>query len=427
MDKNPNIVLIMTDQQSALAIGYIGNEDLHTPAMDSLAADGVVFTNAYCAYPLCGPSRACIFSGFTPHRVGVMKNGDGIDEKYRPYEMGNVFSKAGYECVYGGKWHVPKIEFDDVSAREHGFEVICGRDDANLAQRCIEFINREHNKPFLMVASFENPHNICQWAREQDLPWGGVMEKPINECPDLPPNFAIPPYEPQAIREYTRKFPRFYSSPEYTDPDWWRRYRDAYYRIIEKVDAEIGKVLDELKKKGLFDDALIIFTSDHGDNMGSHQLKQKSIPYEEAAKVPLVICHKSRLAHRVVHYPVSNGIDMLPTMCSLAGIDPGVEYEGLDITSPKAGERAFVVTEMYGDGDSSVSARMVRTARYKYIVYNWGRYREQLFDLEKDPGEMVNLAYSMKYGKQLDAHREYLAKWCAYTGDSFTKKPSRTH
>ena len=112
-----NILFLMTDQQSALAMSCAGNLDLHTPAIDSLAETGVRFERAYCTQPLCSPARASMFTGKMPSECSVPFNGKPIPEELRPQELGNLLSRAGYECVYAGKWHIPSGAIDD----GHGF------------------------------------------------------------------------------------------------------------------------------------------------------------------------------------------------------------------------------------------------------------------------------------------------------------------
>ena len=130
MDSKPNILLIVTDQQAYSAMRCAGNGYLDTPSMDSLADTGALFSQSYCANPLCTPSRASIFTGRMPHTVGVLHNDQPISASHRHQEMGFVFREAGYDCVYGGKWHVPEIAMPD---GEHGFRTICGFDDTHLA------------------------------------------------------------------------------------------------------------------------------------------------------------------------------------------------------------------------------------------------------------------------------------------------------
>jgi len=123
MSHQLNILIILTDQQAYSAMSCAGNAELQTPAMDSLAETGVLFSKTYCTYPLCTPSRASMFTGHMPHVVGINENDQPIDERFRDEEMGFLFQRAGYDCVYGGKWHIPEIAMPD---GEHGFRTICG-------------------------------------------------------------------------------------------------------------------------------------------------------------------------------------------------------------------------------------------------------------------------------------------------------------
>ncbi|MFC1718139.1 sulfatase [Candidatus Poribacteria bacterium] len=420
MDR-PNILYIFTDQQYAGAMSCAGNTDLHTPAMDSIAESGVRFERAYCTYPLCTPARASMFSGRMPHEVGITGNGQPIDEKYRQEELGHLLTNAGYECAYGGKWHVPQISIPDI----HGFRRICGFNDVGLPVRCREFLEEPRDKPFFLVAAFDNPHNICEWRRQQVVPWGPIGEPPrVEDCPPLPANFAIPPFEPEAIRVAIKGNTRIYPDSGYPH-EQWRRYRWAYYRLVEKVDEQIGQILKALRGTGFADNTLIIFSSDHGDGHGAHQLVQKTFMYDEATRVPFLVSVPGMIkgGHVDDRHVVSNGLDFYATVCDFAGVDLPEGINGrsvrplLDGSDDVEWTDHLVVETRFGQSDSE--ARMVRTEQYKYMVYGWGAYREQLFDMEKDPGEMVNLAVCSKYGDVLQHHRDLLRAWCEETGDTF--------
>ena len=309
MKDRPNILYIFTDQQCAEAMSCTGNSYLNTPAMDSLAEAGIRFENAYCTYPLCTPSRASMFTGMMPHQIGITENGMPIDEAFRDRELGHVLSNAGYECVYGGKWHVPQIAIPE----GHGFRRICGFSDWDLADRCIEFINQPHDKPFFMVASYDNPHNICEASRYTTLPWGPVEQVPTEQCPNLPTNYAEPAYEPETVKTI-RDSGGIYRANVFTDDDW-RQYRHTYYRLVEKVDADMGRILSTLRDAELEENTLVIFSSDHGDGVGTHRLNQKSILYEEQARIPFILSFKGQTLSGLVdkEHLVSNGLDLFPT------------------------------------------------------------------------------------------------------------------
>ncbi len=418
----PNILFIMTDQQFSGAMSCAGNTDLQTPAIDSLAKSGVQFDQAYCAYPVCIPSRLSLLAGRMPFDLGYRQWGDGIDPKYERQQLGYLFADAGYDCAYGGKVHAPTND-----ATAHGFRSICGQTDNQLAQACVDFLGGPHSNPFLLVASFDNPHNICEWARHQDLPWGNIPDAPIADCPSLPVNYAIPPYEPQIIRTLQSRFPTVYAMTE-AGPDEWRQYRNAYYRLIEKVDTEIGKILNALNETGLRDNTLIVFTSDHGDGHGAHRCNQKSFLYEESVRIPLIVSHPNitGTGKRDSRHLISNGLDILPTLCDYTGVDappdlPGRSLRPLVDGHPPTEWRDELVVEAWpfqGDPGRTLG-RMVRTQHYKYAVYSWGRYREQLFDVQTDPGEMVNLAVQSSHRDILQDHRDRLRHYCERSGDEF--------
>jgi arylsulfatase A-like enzyme len=419
-DERPNILFIMTDQQSADAMSCACNPELHTPAMDGLAEAGVRFDLAYCTYPLCTPARASMFTGRWPHEMGIVGNNVPIGEAFRPDELGHLLSAAGYECVYGGKWHVPEISIPE----GHGFHSICPFDDVGLPVRCREFFEGAHDRPFFLVASFDNPHNICEWRRQQNVPWGEIGAPPrVEDCPTLPANFAIPPFEPEAIRIITGSSPRIYPGANYSD-EQWRRYRWAYYRLVEKVDAQIAKILDALQETDLAENTVIIFTSDHGDGNSGHHLVQKSFLYEEATHVPFIVSIPGAEKRDDTNdeHLISADLDVYATVCDLAGIEPPDGTSGRSVLPLLNGDdvawRDHVIAETHWE-NHRCDGRTVRTARFKYVAYTWGAYREQLFDMEHDPGEMVNLAVRSAYDDVLQRHRDLLRAWCERTGDKF--------
>lgn len=422
-ERRPNVVVVLTDQQTADAMGCVGNADLHTPAVDSLAANGTLFRNAYCTQPLCSPSRASLVTGEMPHRNGVTNNVMTLDEGLRGRELGTLFDAAGYDTAYAGKWHLPEYDLTG----DHGFRRVYGFGDDTVAANCVEFLGEERDQPFLLVASFDNPHNICEWARDEPLPWGDVDEVPTRDCPSLPSNFPVPPYEPELLRLVQDLHPRWHPTRGW-DEYRWRQYRNAYYRLCERVDAEIGKVLTALRDQGLEDDTVVVFSSDHGDGVGAHRWNQKWALYEESVRVPMIVSWRGVTRAGAIddEHLVSNGLDLLPTVLDYAGIRPPVELPGLSLRlladgAAVTGWRDEVVarTEWDHEALAGSTGRMLRTARYKYVAYSWGRYREQLFDLREDPGEMVNLAVAARYDDVLAEHRRRLTDWCRKEGDDF--------
>ena len=176
----PNILFIITDQQFADAMSCrMGNNYINTPAMDSLAAEGTLFNRAYCAQPICIPSRASIFTGRYLHQTGAIDlEQHHIDHTRFPC-MGTLFKQEGYDTGYVGKWHIP-IPITQNSA--HGFDscenIMANGADIHNSDAAIRFINKKRTKPFLLVASYNNPHNICEWARGHKLSEGNIGSPP---------------------------------------------------------------------------------------------------------------------------------------------------------------------------------------------------------------------------------------------------------
>ena len=191
----------------------------------------------------------------------------------------------------------------------------------------------------------------------------------------------------------------------------WRLHRWAYARLVERADAEIGTVLDALRQSGLEGDTVVVFTSDHGEMDASHKLEHKSMPYEEATRVPFIVSRKGVTPAGRVNTTdlVSTGLDLIPTLCDLAGIATPPVLKGRSVKPlvmhPGAKEdwRKCLVGENEG-------CRMVWTRRFMYAVYDHGQPREFLADLEHDPGEMVNLAVDPNYAAILSAHRALLRR-----------------
>jgi len=421
MPDQPNILFICTDQQFAGSMSSTGNRDLSTPGMDRIAETGTRFERAYCTHPLCCPARSSFVTGLMPHQTGVMANRMPLHKELLPKTVGNVLRDAGYAAALAGKWHVPGCDPEDC-----GLDHLCPTDDARVPKISADYFNVDRDKPFFLFASFINPHDICQVARNQDLPQGPVSRVPLDKCPGLPPNFAIPSYAPDALQYLRRVSPRIYPTLDWTD-DEWRHFRHSYFRLVEKVDAEIVRLLDALDASGKADNTVIIFTSDHGDGHGAHHWNQKTALWEEEIRIPMIVSEPGQAGGRVeTERLVSNGLDLMPTVCDYAGVACPEGLDGLSLRPivdggvPEAWREELVVETRinFGDGPGGPSyARALVTDRYKYSVYLMGRNREQLVDLRDDSGEMVNLAVEAKHRDTLQACRDRLRAWGERTGD----------
>jgi arylsulfatase A-like enzyme len=307
----------------------------------------------------------------------------------------------------------------------HGFDLYAPFGDATLADSAIRYLNDHRDGPFFLVASFDNPHNICEWSRGQRLPWGSIDERPLEHCPNLPPNFAAPPFESEFLRNWISHAFVTFATQHYT-PDQWRRYRNAYYRLVERVDAEIGKVLAAIDELGLADDTLVVFASDHGDGEGAHRWSNKQALYEECIRVPLILTGPGVQTGRVVDTPVAAALDLMPTLCDAAGASMPEGRLGRSLLPAAAGDdlpARDVVVETTIEG--RVNGKAMIGERYKYVCYSHGRHREALHDLHADPGEMVNLALEARHAEQLQACRDALERWCDQTGSTWASQIPR--
>ncbi|MEK7406110.1 MAG: sulfatase-like hydrolase/transferase [Acidobacteriota bacterium] len=312
--ERPNILFIITDQQSQCAMSSSANPYVRTPAMDSLAADGVSFTESYSTYPVCSPARSSFFTSRMPHETGVRVNGLPIAPGIPT--MGEVFRAAGY----------------------------------NLMSQAVGIASK--------------------WNRD-----------------DV------------------------------------RFYLHSYYRLVEDVDRQVGRVLSALRSAGLYDNTLIILTSDHGEGLGSHRWAQKAAFWEETARVPVIVAGAG-VERRGIQDSRSlvSGLDILPTICDYAAVRTPALIRGRSLRGAISGagfDRPFVVSELSEYGDKRRQGRMLRTRRHKYIVFNGGERPEQLFDLELDPGEICNLARRASAATVLGERRALMAKWVEETGDDF--------
>ena len=411
--RRPNVILIMTDQQAAKAVGYAGNTDVKTPAMDRIAAHGIRFENAYCSFPLSGPSRAAMFTGLFAGESGVDINEMPLPPELRDSTLGQLVSDAGYDCAYAGKWHVNTISLPAEHA--FGFRNLKGNGDDGLAEAAVAYLRENHSRPFFLVVSYTNPHNICEFARGQKLPMADIGPRPpVEACPNLPSNFAVAPYDAAVLQfEKSRNY-SLYPTVDYS-PDDWRQYLYAYYRLVEAVDTQIGMIVDELDRQDLWKDSVIIFTSDHGDGMAAHHWNQKTVLYEESACVPAVICLPGgKHAGTSTDALFNNGVDLMPSICDWTGAAMPSGRSGKSIRAVlEEGEASqdFIVTETNFKQTAGSYGWMVRTSRYKYVLYDKGRYREQLYDMENDRGEMRNLAMESRYEGIVKEHRDILRRW----------------
>lgn len=457
MTKPPNILIVMTDEQNVAMSSVYGHPFVRTPNMRRLAGRGVTIESAYCNSPTCVPSRSSFMTGRYPHQLGAYDLGSRLSSEHPTWA--HLFNIAGYETVLCGKMHFVGddqmhgfrkrlVEDCHGDATHHGvpeWDALPGRggsprtpslarDRINRAGRADlnwrheydyrvrdesvrylkEYAAGSREKPFVLCTSFIAPHFplVCE-QKYFDLYYPKLADLPKNpEPPDHP---------------MYRRFRRLFDMEEPFDPEQVKRCRAAYYGLITFVDDLFGDVLDALDEAGLSDDTLVVFTSDHGEMLGERGLWWKSAMLEPAARVPLIWSWPGKLPKGERRDSVASLIDIVPTILEAAGVERPEYLEGDSLLAHLEGQEgewkneAFV--EYLAHGAIHPQA-CVRRGRYKFIYAL--HEPAQLYDLEEDPDELVDLGRDPRYGGKVRAfERELLSWWPAMELDGAVRRSQR--
>lgn len=425
MDQRPNIIFITSDELAYDALSTNGNPYVNTPNIDELMAQGTVFERTYCTNPACSPSRASWLTGLYGSETGIPFN-DG--ERYDDIpDLGEHLTEAGYYTAHSGKWDIPGRE------AHRGFHVLYegGRKipagggelyDSCSTLEAIRFLNEYRGtKPFFLGVHYINPHDICEHLhsfedqRKKILSLTEMGMIPESELPPLPDNFYSDSSE-TVLQYVCRRAPDalIHDAIRRVTQNWdeiqWRCYLYHYYRFVEKMDLEIGRLLQAIRASRFGQNTIIIFTADHGESCGKHQMFQKFTLYEESVHVPLCIAsyHPSvplRQGFRDREHLVS-GIDIFPTVCKIASAELPDHVHGRSFLEPALGDtvlwRKFLYIEANCFGRAILDGRHKLITEYlpsairhdttvvNHRVCRFGR--NQLYDLGVDPFETVNIA-----------------------------------
>ncbi len=409
----PNVLFIMTDQQSYNMMSCMGNKWLSTPNMDKIAAMGTRFERTYCANPVCMPSRFSLLTGHYASEVGVKENTSAYDdakvqEIASKDALGVLFQKAGYQTLYSGKTHL----YGSKKGAEYGF-TINGTDPydgpAIYAEKVLNEIGSgKQEKPFFLFLSFLNPHDICYKAGADKRFPGNLPEangRETSRLLALQKTLSPETYRKQIPPPPNNFAPISNESPETVamsiqgrewDKAQWELYRWMYCRLTESVDTQIGRVMAALEKSGMLKNTIIVLTSDHGEMDQSHGLITKNVLFEECQRVPLVIAGKGiKVNYADQATLVCNGLDFLPTICDLTGIAIPKGLYGISLKPLLTGEgqkpsRTSIITEDY-------NGNQINDGRYKYSIFELPGHPEMLTDLKTNPGETINYAGDASY------------------------------
>jgi choline-sulfatase len=429
--KKPNVLFIMDDQHRFDYVGYGGAEFLRTPNLDRLARRGVVFTNCFTNCPLCAPARISLATGLQPARLGLDSNSQVLDPQYPT--LYQRFRNNGYRVHCVGKLDLKKPDpyngryGDRPDAYRWGFthpEECEGKMHAGSSPTPIGPYTFYLEQLGLLKTFHEDYRKrlrtggIEDWYRDSVLPAeafedcyiGRKAVKWIEEVPDDFPWFSFVsfvgphnPFDPPAA--YADKY-RNAQVPDAIDdsldgkPEWVkkrkvpidprqiRETRRQYCAAIEVIDDQIGLILDALDRRGMTDDTIIVFTSDHGEMLGDHRLYTKSLPYEPSIHVPLIVAGPGIEGGRVSDALIEL-IDLNPTVGDLAGVTLDAEMDALSFAPILRREREAHRTEIASSGKHF---RCIRDGRYKLIEND--QDVTELYDLEQDPEELHNIAAS---------------------------------
>ena len=392
----PNIVLVLTDQQSERTMGLHGFSTCETPAMDRLVAGGRSFVKSYCTDPTCVPARAGLFTGRHSCEHGSLINTLSVRDDVP--DLGQwLAAYSDYDATYMGKWHVRGRDVTrsfDMMAQQSEAGENC---DVPLIRAFEGYLmGRAPGRPFFAVVSLYNPHDVVHTVADlgSDASFD-ALGIPADEYPALPPNFFVPSAEPALVQRTLRLSTRDTAWPR----EKWAVYRWWYDRQMEAVDGCVDRLLDLLWNSRFRDDTVVIFTSDHGDNLGEHMLVHKQSLYEASVKVPMVLAWPGQWdAVGVDTEHLVSGLDVVPTVCELAGIAPPPLQRGRSLVplmeGSGSGWRESLQVQSYVEG------RALMRGDFKYITYR-DDPKEFLFDVRQDPWELQDLAEDAAHASTL--------------------------
>lgn len=445
LSPKPNILFIMTDEQRYDALGCCGNAQIQTPHIDALSRDAVNFTHSFCPYAVCTPSRYSILTGLYVHQHRGRTNRSTPSELLDTYPK--ALARAGYRTKAIGKMHFTPtyldVGFQDmVLAEQHGegrLEDDYHRDlrEAGLADvidlmdqrpefrqrapreywdnfgalvsdlpeewhsttwignKAVDELERWGESGNLLTASFIKPHHPFdpprQWARMYD-------EDTIDPLPGWT----------DAVLERDEAFnPGFFPNRDLALKNI-RRITAYYYAAISHIDHQVGRMIETLKRRGLYDNTLILFTSDHGEFLGFHHMILKNnYYYDPIVRVPLLIKFPGNAGGGTMRDTLTNNIDLAPTMLAQAGVAPQTPMAGFDLADP-ANDRPYIFAEA-GQG----MMYMARSRTHKLCLTRDAGQR-LFIDLENDPLEMENLYGEADSREDVLEHREAISEWLMF-------------
>lgn len=428
-----NVIFITTDQQWAEAIG-IDDVSYLTPNLDELVRRGVQFTQHICTGAQCTPARATWMTGKYPHEVGVNQIGHMLDPQ--DDNIAYAFNRHKYETVYFGKWHLGGKPID------YGFQVTEYRseltdlwganerpnyhshmDAVSTAQALNYLGDYQRDKPFFMHLSWYMPH-----PNNPEMKRKGPFEDITAFNEEFPAEYMPVPssyYQDDLSSKPAHQRKRSLSGESKITEAMVKEDARRYRKLLKLMDRNLGKIIGKLEEMGMLSDTMIVFTSDHGDMQGAHRLRLKGVvPYKELFNVPLIIWAPWLEPARSKIKDLNSSASLPNTLLEAVGL-PSCDafYPSLLplFKQEETNDDAFMFIEHFKAYWGEHPFRGIQTVKYKYVFY-YKDDTEEMYDLEKDPDEMVNIAGNPEYEGVRAEVRKQVDQWWIATG-ALSKEP----
>ena len=400
--RKPNVIFILADQWRASDLGYAGNSEVKTPMLDDFAKKAINFKNAVTVTPVCTPYRAALLTGKYPSTTGMFLNDIYLPAK--EVTMPEIYKEAGYQTAYIGKWHLDGHgrEIFIEPERRQGFDFWKASECDHNHQNEHYYLNNDTTKRFW---SGYSPNAVSESA-QQYLESASMRQDPFL----LFLSFTSPHF-PHGTAP--KEFYEMYSRTQLTLPpnvsdemyDWALKELYGYYAHCTATDRAIGSIIQKIKDLGIYENSIIIFTSDHGEMLGSHGFRpyMKHQPYLESINVPFIISYPNMSVEggKVAIAPLSTP-DILPSLLSLSGIEIPQEIQGCDLSQimkdpEKSKDRSALIMNLcpFDIAFQDEEYRAIKTNEYTYVKTPRGP--SLLFHDKKDPYQLENLIGNPKY------------------------------
>jgi arylsulfatase A-like enzyme len=437
--RRPNVLVVMSDQQQAATVEPTG--PCQTPHLDDLAARGARFTRCYTPNPVCSPARASFMTGLLPHQHGMVDVYHTVPEFRADLVDGlpmwsNRLADTGYRVGYYGKWHVERsgdmarFGFSDHGAYfepeddYYAYRRGLGLGDKPVVSDPTRTVTQPGYRDLLLYGVTEEPvestleHftvsralSFLDSAVDGDEPWALMVSTKAPHEPYVVPRPYFDRYDPASLPlpasfdDDLADRPAIYRRQQTVwadlSPDEFRTAMACYYALCTMVDDQVARLLARIEAAGQLEDTIVIYTTDHGDLMGAHRLLLKGVPaFEEVYRVPMIVSWPAEIPGGQVIDDLAQSHDIAETLARLAG--PGLGGHAVDLlprlTGSGAPPRETAFAELHGQR-FSYTQRIVWEGRYKY-VFNAFDF-DELYDLESDPSEQVNLARDPEHADTL--------------------------